>query len=120
VIAYDLYGIPLPQYVNDENVIRNYSGSLSSSASTLSSARSKDSAPYEYSIRLTVNPQKNDNRGSSSSSKETELVVTGNNSGYILVRLVHPIGADTLDYSQPTAASVAIVTSSSNDKLKSQ
>ena len=86
VVAYDLYGLPLPQYIYDANVleIKNHD----------------DPALYEYDIRLT-------SKASPAAARQktiTELDVSAAPVGYILFRLVHPVGSHVIEYSAPVAS----------------
>eukprot|EP01038_Epipyxis_sp_PR26KG_P013315 gene13315-17838_t len=80
MICYDEYGIPLPQYVNDTNIIINKNNDKS----------------YEYSVMLKSVQDKNiidDSHHILDVGKVTK--------GYIIFRLVHPKHEEAINFSAP-------------------
>lgn len=102
VVSYDLYGIPLPQLVNDLNVHRIYKQKESALAECVPFSPSENDE-YEYNIRLCRNPEV---RVGSTKTKDadfavTELDVSKSLVGYVLFRLVHPENQEAIEFSAP-------------------
>lgn len=100
VVVYDLYGLPIPQYVYDGNI------SLSC-LSYSESSESKDSTTYDYDIRLSSS-------GSENSDDYVAIDVSKNPQGYVLFRIVHPKDDSVVPFSHPKA----IIVSKDEDSKK--
>ena len=88
LIAYDIYGLPLPQYVYDANVREIPVTPSPSSSKTSSNERNDD--VYRYSIRITANSSASTCTNPNSDSTHTDLDVTKAPRGYLMFRRVHP------------------------------
>ena len=92
IVVYDEYGLPLPQYVYDDNI-----------APWVKPLSAKE---YSYDVRL-VNGVDASSSSSSASSSATggapvEIDVSASPKGYVLLRLVHPTNPTVVNqYSEP-------------------
>jgi hypothetical protein len=90
-VIYDEYGIPLPAYVYDDNVIRKYPSSVGK----------RDLDLYEYDIRMINYSDQSDQRETLREEGITTVDVSKNSKGYVLFRLVHPKDDEVCQYSHP-------------------
>lgn len=127
VVVYDIYGIPLPNYVYDGNVLGNSQYSSDHATSMLDPSISR---PTKYNIRIRLTPsssgsfvkgerdasgsdRSNVKNGSKNSAGEgvlqsaltcynVDIDVSSSPVGYVLFRLVHPFSDAAEKYSCPS------------------
>lgn len=92
LVVYDLYGLPLPQMIYDDNANRS----------------NITDEQYNIDIRLVNQPF----QGAIKDCREgiSELDVSSAPSGYILFRLVHPVDEQITQYSKPVAKGLTAIT----------
>lgn len=94
LVVYDEYGLPLPQYIYDDNCLKN---------PAVLGADHSDSAVYDVDIRLRngCNPP---DRATQSEEDNVNIVdVSSCARGYVLFRINHPVDEQVTDFSAPTA-----------------
>lgn len=105
IVMYDPYGLCLPQYVYDDNVVERpvYD-------------RNEDKDAFQYDVRLRVHTTKGGSAGDNESRPDgvTDVDVSGTPRGFVMFRLVHPVTGPGVDmahieeYCQPTVKLVAV------------
>eukprot|EP00602_Paraphysomonas_sp_CaronLab_P001964 CAMPEP_0185022170 /NCGR_PEP_ID=MMETSP1103-20130426/4894_1 /TAXON_ID=36769 /ORGANISM="Paraphysomonas bandaiensis, Strain Caron Lab Isolate" /LENGTH=274 /DNA_ID=CAMNT_0027554131 /DNA_START=543 /DNA_END=1367 /DNA_ORIENTATION=+ len=105
LVAYDEYGLPLPQFANIENTFVYEAGST----------EIRSVPQYEVNIRITKHhgtrasssgtTRESDGKEANTSSPVAycTLDVSSAPVGYLIFRIVHPLRDDTVDYSFPSA-----------------
>jgi len=92
LVLYDIYGLPLKQYIHSGNVTElartdsSHSDTSDSDASVATPAGSSFAAAFDYNIRLVRNPEPKDYV----TGKHDVIDVSRNPIGYALFRIVHP------------------------------
>lgn len=96
LVVYDEFGLPLPQYVYDDNALKIPMSSVKKGKSNSSLVDGE----YEVDIRL-----RNGAAGlSAPAAVDANIVdVTDCTSGYVLFRVNHPVGEHVVDFSTPHA-----------------
>lgn len=123
LVVYDQYGLPLPQYVYDENVKRIHPSNSSSGKN--SGGSSSSSSVYDYDIRLrnaakTSSSSSHGSSSTTSSSSSTVVDVSSIPRGYVLFRINHPVGDHVAVFSQPRTSMMQTQSSSQTQSLPSQ
>lgn len=101
LVVYDEFGLPLPQYVYDENALKiPVSGGSGTTKGKKSTGADSSNGVYEVDIRL-----RNGAPGLSAPAEVDANVVDMSDCavGYVLFRVNHPVGEHVVEFSTPDA-----------------